>query len=75
MVVDVDEQLAVGRRSAPDRAQAFEAGAVGGDHAVESLPALGLLETAVRVEETRILRECVFVPADDLLAFVLRAPG
>ena len=55
-----------------DRAQALEAGAVGGDHAVEFQAALRLLEQAVGVEKLVFLRDGILVPADDLLAFVLQ---
>ena len=59
----------------PDRAEALEAGRVGGHHAIELHALPGLLDDAVRVEELVFLRDAILVPADHLLAFVARAPS
>ena len=68
VVVDVDEELAVGN-APPDRAETVEGGRVGGHDAVELHALLGLLDDAVPVEELVFLRNAIFVPTGHFLAF------
>ena len=70
MVVDVDEQLSLfDARS--DRAQALEAGAVGGDDAIELAARLWRLQQMVWVQERQLARNGILVPAEHF--FVLTA--
>src|ERR1017187_234862 len=68
VVVDVNEELVVAK-APPARAEAVEGGRVGGYDAVELHALLGLLDDAVPVEELVFLRDAIFVPASDFLAF------
>ena len=51
-------------------ADTFQAGRVGGHHAVEVQALLGLLDGAVAVKELVFLRDAVLVPAGHFLALV-----
>jgi len=69
VVIDVDEELAVGN-AGTDFPKPLEAGGVSGDDAIEFLAAFWLLERMVAVEEFIFLRVAIFVPAKNLFAFV-----
>ena len=69
MVVNVDEELAVGDGGAHP-AEALEAGRVHSDNAVELKAPPGLLDDVVRVEEPVLLGNGVLIPASHLLPFV-----
>lgn len=70
VMVDVDERAAIPDAVA-DFAEALKAGAIGGNHAVEFEPTLRGLDQTLGIQEKKLLRNGIFVPAMDFLAEVL----
>ena len=70
MMIYIDEQVAV-RNARSNGAQPFKTGGVGCDHAIEFHAAFWLLNSLCIVQEFVLLRNRIFVPAPDFLAFVL----
>jgi hypothetical protein len=69
MMVDVDEHFAVGDAFA-GAAQALEARTIGGDDAIEFAAAARFLEQTLRIKKSVFLRDRIFVPTNDPLAFI-----
>jgi hypothetical protein len=70
-MVDIDETLAM-EDARTDFAQALKTGGVGGNDAIKLQPRFRFLDDVVRVEKLVFLRDTIFVPADNFLAFVLQ---
>ena len=68
VMIDVDEELATGDAGA-DFSEAVKAGGIRGNDAVELMAGLGPLKQMLGIEELVFLRERIFVPAKDFLAF------
>src|ERR1051325_1679373 len=70
VVIDIDEQFS--RADVPrDLAKALEAGAVGGDDAVELASPLWRAENLLRIQEGALARDGMLVPAGARFAFIL----
>ena len=74
VVINVDENFAIADAFA-DLAEAVEAGAIGGDDAVEFFAVLRLVEQSFGIEKFVFLRDGVLVPDGDFFAGVAKGEG
>ena len=74
VMINVDELLAIGDARACV-AEAFEAGAIGGDDAIKFLAAFRLLKEVVGIEEGKFLGHRILVPDGDLFSLVFDREG